>query len=104
MQHVYSTQEPLGLLEFPPVCLPSLEQSFAGLDGKVAGLDGKLEFRDAALEKKLDCLDSKLAKMIEESIAPRVEAFANEDKGGDNKEDIDLRLDSGNGELKERTS
>ena len=29
--------EQVNLLDFPPVCLPSLGQSFAGLDGKVAG-------------------------------------------------------------------
>ena len=29
--------EQVDLLDFPPVCLPSDGQSFAGLDGKVAG-------------------------------------------------------------------
>merc|ERR1719458_169074 len=31
------TREQVNLLDFPPVCLPSTGQSFAGLDGKVAG-------------------------------------------------------------------
>jgi len=39
--------------------------------------------------------------MFEESIASRVEASANQDKGADKTEVIDSRLDSGNGELKD---
>ena len=35
--HPVSAGEQVDLESFPPVCLPSLEQSFSGLEGTVAG-------------------------------------------------------------------
>ena len=35
--NIYRSGEQVDLSAFPPVCLPSLGQNFAGLDGMVAG-------------------------------------------------------------------